>query len=70
MFEAGLDSSVYCEVVSCKIKCCNVEVNLTITVTESNNTAYANISVLQNSPNGPVEFNITAYDETQATHLT
>ena len=36
--------------------------NTTITMTESNNTAYANISVLQNSPNGPVEFNITAYD--------
>ena len=31
-------------------------------MTESNNTAYANISVLQNSPNGPVAFNITAYD--------
>ena len=29
---------------------------------ESNNIAYANISVLQNSPNGPVTFNITAYD--------
>ena len=33
-----------------------------INMTESNNTAYANISVLQNSPNGPVTFNITAYD--------
>ena len=33
-----------------------------INMTESNNTAYANISVLQNSPNGPVAFNITAYD--------
>ena len=33
-------------------------------MTESNNTAYANITVLQNSTNGPVEFNITAYDET------
>ena len=31
-------------------------------MTESNNTAYANITVLQNSPNGPVAFNITAYD--------
>ena len=29
---------------------------------ESNNTAYANISVLQNFPNGLVAFNITAYD--------
>ena len=36
--------------------------NTTINMTESNNTAYANISVLQNSPNGPVTFNITAYD--------
>ena len=117
---------VYCEVVSCKIKCCNVEFDLAITVnqanlnspnltidkniptvsnlslysnnsnsslarsgdlinitlevseniynatlqilgteidmTESNITAYANISVLQNSPNGLVSFNITAYD--------
>ena len=35
-----------------------------INMTESNNTAYANISVLQNSPNGPVTFNITAYDGT------
>ena len=33
-----------------------------INMTESNNIAYANISVLQNSPNGPVAFNITAYD--------
>ena len=33
-----------------------------IDMTESNNSAYANITVLQNSPNGPVEFNITAYD--------
>ena len=33
-----------------------------INMTESNNIAYANISVLQNSPNGPVTFNITAYD--------
>ena len=31
--------------------------NTTINMTESNNTAYANISVLQNSPNGPVAFN-------------
>ena len=31
-------------------------------MTESNNTAYANITVLENSQNGPVEFNITAYD--------
>ena len=31
-------------------------------MTESNNTAYANITVLQNSQNGPVVFNITAYD--------
>ena len=35
-----------------------------INMTESNNIAYANISVLQNSPNGPVAFNITAYDGT------
>ena len=35
-----------------------------INMTESNNIAYANISVLQNSPNGPVTFNITAYDGT------
>ena len=33
-----------------------------INMTESNNTAYATISVLQNSSNGPVAFNITAYD--------
>ena len=33
-----------------------------INMIESNNTAFANISVLQNFPNGPVEFNITAYD--------
>ena len=31
-----------------------------INMTESNNIAY--VSVLQNSPNGPVTFNITAYD--------
>ena len=36
--------------------------NTTINMTESNNTAHANISVLQNSTNGPVAFNITAYD--------
>ena len=36
--------------------------NTTINMTESNNTAYANISVTQNSTNGLVEFNITAYD--------
>ena len=36
--------------------------NTTINMTELNNTAYANISVLQNSTNGPVAFNITAYD--------
>ena len=33
-----------------------------IDMTESNNAAYANITVLQNSTNGPVAFNITAYD--------
>ena len=33
-----------------------------INMTESNITAFANISVLQNFPNGPVAFNITAYD--------
>ena len=33
-----------------------------IDMTESNNTAYANITVLQNSPNGLAAFNITAYD--------
>ena len=31
-------------------------------MTESNNTAHANISVTQNSTNGLVAFNITAYD--------
>ena len=36
--------------------------NTTINMTESNNTAHANITVLQNSTNGPVAFNITAYD--------
>ena len=33
-----------------------------INMTESNNTAYANISVLDNSSNGLVAFNIIAYD--------
>ena len=33
-----------------------------IDMTESNNTAYANITVLQNSPNELVTFNIMAYD--------
>ena len=42
--------------------------NTTINMTESNNTAHANISVTQNSTNGPVAFNITAYDG--ATNLT
>ena len=37
--------------------------NTTINMTESNNTAYANITVLQNSTKGLVEFNITAYDD-------
>ena len=32
-------------------------------MTELNNVAYANISVLQNFTNGLVEFNITAYDD-------
>ena len=41
-----------------------------INMTESNNIAYANISVLQNSSNGPVAFNITAYDSVPATNLT
>ena len=36
--------------------------NTTINMTELNNVAYANITVLQNFTNGPVEFNITAYD--------
>ena len=41
----------------------NLEIlNTTINMTESNNTAHANITVLQNSTNGPVAFNITAYD--------
>ena len=31
-------------------------------MTELNNTAYANITVTQNSTNGLVELNITAYD--------
>ena len=34
-----------------------------INMTESNNTAYANISVLDNSSNGLVAFNIIAYDD-------
>ena len=29
-----------------------------------NDTAYTNVTVLQNSSNGPIEFNITAYDKT------
>ena len=37
--------------------------NTTINMTELNNVAYANITVLQNSTNGPVSFNITAYDD-------
>ena len=37
--------------------------NTTINMTELNNVAYANITVLQNFTNGPVEFNITAYDD-------
>ena len=36
--------------------------NTTINMTELNNVAYANITVLQNFTNGPVAFNITAYD--------
>ena len=39
-------------------------------MTESNNTAYANISVLDNSSNGLVAFNIIAYDDMLATNLT
>ena len=38
--------------------------NNDITMTINNDTASANVTVLQNSPNGPVEFNITAYDKT------
>ena len=34
-----------------------------LNLTELNNVAYANITVLQNFTNGPVEFNITAYDD-------
>ena len=30
----------------------------------NDDTASANVTVLQNSSNGPVEFNITAYDKT------
>ena len=29
-----------------------------------NDTASATVTVLENSPNGPLEFNITAYDKT------
>ena len=36
----------------------------TITMIVNNDTASANVTVLQNSQNGPVEFNITAYDKT------
>ena len=36
--------------------------NITMSVTD--NTASATITVLENSTNGPVEFNITAYDKT------
>ena len=35
-----------------------------IDMSVNNDTASANIQVLQNSPNGPVEFTITAYDKT------
>ena len=35
-----------------------------IDMSVNDDTASANIQVLQNSPNGPVEFNITAYDKT------
>ena len=35
-----------------------------IDMSVNNDTASANITVLQNSPNGPVEFTITAYDKT------
>ena len=46
------------QIYNATLEILNTEINMT----ESNNTAYANISVLQNSPNGPVAFNITAYD--------
>ena len=38
--------------------------NNDITMTINNDTASANVTVLQNSQNGPVAFNITAYDKT------
>ena len=38
--------------------------NTDITMIVNNDTASANVTVLQNSPNGPVEFTITAYDKT------
>ena len=38
--------------------------NTDTTMTISNDTASATVTVLQNSPNGPLEFNITAYDKT------
>ena len=46
------------QIYNATLEILGIEINMT----ESNNTAYANISVLQNSPNGPVAFNITAYD--------
>ena len=38
--------------------------NTNITMIVNNDTASANVTVLQDSPNGPVEFSITAYDKT------
>ena len=38
--------------------------NTSITMSVNDDTASANVTVLQNSPNGPVEFTITAYDKT------
>ena len=38
--------------------------NTNITMSVNNNAASATITVLENSTNGPVEFNITAYDKT------
>ena len=38
--------------------------NNTINMTVVNDTAYTTVMVSQNSPNGPIEFNITAYDKT------
>ena len=38
--------------------------NNDIVMTINNDTANATITVLENSTNGPVEFNITAYDKT------